>query len=136
MAKQRKATFTATATFWEPLAQHFDDLIRVYDGGYVAVDDVNLRTSGVHVNGYDVCGDNSAGVQPDADARTDAVIHIVSILSPALHRQAGLERGDIQRSAHDARSLGRACWCRRSSTAFPDIPDEPCESGSRNCRGN
>ena len=44
--------------------QDFDDLIRVYDGGHVAVNDVNLRTSSIHVNGHDVCDDNSTGVKP------------------------------------------------------------------------
>jgi hypothetical protein len=57
------------------LFQDFDDLIRVNDGGHLAVDDVNLRTSGIHVNGYDVCADNSAGVQPDTDAGANFVVH-------------------------------------------------------------
>ena len=61
------------------LFQDFDDLIQVYNSGHVAVDDVNLRTSGIHVNGHDVCDDNSTGVEMDSDAGAYAIVHIVSI---------------------------------------------------------
>jgi hypothetical protein len=59
---------------------NFDNLRRVYDGGHVAVDDVNLSACAVRFDGCDVCVHDVAGIKADADDRAYAVIHAISIV--------------------------------------------------------
>ena len=59
---------------------NFDNLRRVYGGGHVAVDDVNLSARGVGFDGRDVCVHDVAGIKSDAHERAYAVIHVSSIL--------------------------------------------------------
>ena len=69
----------------------FDNLRRIYDGGHVAVDDMNLSARGVGFDGGNVCVHDVAGIKADADERTYAVIHIVQYTRPlALVGEAGM----------------------------------------------